>query len=116
MTCTSSEPLAARMTELITEPRTNSVSRLRWVAPMHQLGGVLGLGHLDQGGSHVGPDHLHVAAAEVVEERPVLAQALGPGAGEAVVGAHVHPDQLGLGPHGHAGGPADQHGAARASR
>ena len=34
MTWTSSEPPAARMTELMTDPRTNSVSRLRCVAPM----------------------------------------------------------------------------------
>ena len=32
--------------------------------------------------------------------------------GQAVVGPHVDPDQLGLGPHGHPGRPADQHGAA----
>ena len=34
MTCTSSAPPAARITELMTEPRTNSDRRLRWVAPM----------------------------------------------------------------------------------
>ena len=33
MTWTSSAPPAARITELMIEPRTNSVSRLRWEAP-----------------------------------------------------------------------------------
>ncbi len=33
MTWTSSAPPAARMTELMTEPRTYSARRLRWVAP-----------------------------------------------------------------------------------
>ena len=78
----------------------------------HQLGGVLGSGHLHQGGCHVGADHLDVAPAEVVEEGTVLDETVVPRPGERVVGADVDPDQLGLGPHGHAGGPADEHGAA----
>ena len=78
-----------------------------------ELGGVLGPGHLDERGRDIGADHLHIAAAEVVQQRPVAPEALRPRIGQPVVGADVHPDELGLGAHGHPGGPADQHGAAR---
>ena len=78
-----------------------------------ELGGVLGPGHLHQRRGDIGTDHLDEPASEVVEEGPVARQPVGSGSGEPVVGAHVDPDQLGLGAHGHPGGPAHEHGAAR---
>ena len=80
--------------------------------PHHQLGGVLRPGHLDQRRRHVGADHLDEPPPQVVEQGAVLDQPLRPGAGQAVVGSDVHADQLGLGPHGHAGRPPDEDGAA----
>ncbi len=81
--------------------------------PHDQLGGVLGPGHLDERRGDIGTHHLDEATAEVVEQGPVAGEPLTPGVRQPVVGAHVHADQLGLGPHGHARRPADQHRAAR---
>ena len=39
--------------------------------PDHELGGVLGPGHRHQCLGHVGADHLDIAAAELLEQRPV---------------------------------------------
>ena len=78
----------------------------------HQLRGVFGAGHLDQGGGHVGGHDLDEPTAEIVQQGTIVDQALRTGSGQGVVGPDVHPDQLGFGPHGHPGGPPDEDGTA----
>ncbi len=78
----------------------------------HQLGSVLCLGHPDQSRGHIGADHFDVPTAQIVEQGAILHQTLGSGAGQVVVCAHMHADEFGLRPHGHAGRTPDQHSAA----
>ena len=80
-----------------------------------QLGGVLRPRHLHQGRCHIGADYLDIATTQLLEEGAVLDQAVGGRTSEAVLGAHVHPDQLGVGSHGHPSRPADENGASRSA-
>ena len=116
MTCTSREPPAARMTELMTEPRTNSLSRLRWVAPITSWVAFSARATWTRAGATSAPTTSTNRPPRSSSRARLLDQTLRAGAGQAVVGADVHADQLGLGPHGHAGGPPDEDGTAAASR
>ena len=83
----SSDPPEARMTEFTTEPRTNSVSRLRWVAPRTNWVAFSALATRNQGQHQLGTsDYLDIAAAKLIEQGAVLDQALGGRGGEAVLG------------------------------
>ena len=73
----------------------------------HELGRVLGAGEADEAVGGVGTDDLVVDATQVGEQLAVLVEALVRRV-EAGVGAHVDTDQLGVGPGGDTGGPADQ--------
>ncbi len=79
----------------------------------HQLGGVLALGEVDEGGRNVAAGHPVIGPAQLGEEQPVLLEELGRLAHETVVRLDVHPEQVTLGPYRHARRATDQLLAAR---
>ena len=93
----------------MTEPRISSSQRVRRLDAEHDLGGVLGAGEVHQRRGDVVAGHLVVLAAELVEQAGGgRREPRRPLAGEAVVAADVHAEQLAVGPLGDPGRPADQ--------
>ena len=66
-----------------------------------ELRGVLGARKLDQGLADVVTDDLVVRASQLGQQRSVLVQELFRRAGEPVVGAHMHAEELGVRAHRH---------------
>ena len=79
----------------MTEPRVQLGPARAPARAEHELRGVLDPGELGERGGDVGRDDLVVLAAEVGEQLAVPLDGVGSAAaGQAVVAAHVHAEQL----------------------
>ena len=103
------------MTRLMTEPRVSSAQRERRLAPSTSCVQFSTRADLGERGGDVGGDHLVELAAEVGEQLPVALDRVGAtAAGQAVVVAHVHAEQLAVRTLRHARRAPDQRLGARA--
>ena len=89
------------ITRLITDPRVSSAKRERRAGAEHDLGRVEAVRGRDERLADVGADDLAVAAAELLDELPLLLEQLRRARGEAVLRPHVHRDEVALRPRRH---------------